>query len=228
MNPKYINARVNNVDVEFEADSGSDINLFSRTFFKQYCRKLQRTPKLNKCDKPIYAANDTIINSIGYFYATISNQFKSVKSRIYVMNRENEEAPLMSRFDLFTLGYLKIDPSGKFAAKKITEDNDDMSDEEFKNELAAIHKEFASVFVGVGTYKHHEVELQVKKDSEPFIMRAIPCPIHLRERALKRLQEFVKFGILQEVENGYPCQYVSPLLVLLIPNGKDIRFTMQR
>ena len=29
MNPKYINARVNNVDVEFEADSGSDINFFS-------------------------------------------------------------------------------------------------------------------------------------------------------------------------------------------------------
>ena len=119
-----------------------------RTFFKQYCRKLQRTPKLNKCDKPIYAANDTIINSIGYFYATISNQFKSVKSTIYVMNRENEEAPLMSRFDLFTLGYLKIYLSGKFAAKKITEDSDDMSDEEFKNELAAIHKEFAEVFVG--------------------------------------------------------------------------------
>ena len=64
------------------------------------------------------------------------------------MNRENEEAPLMSRFDLFTLGYLKIYLSGKFAAKKITEDSDDMSDEEFKNELAAIHKEFAEVFVG--------------------------------------------------------------------------------
>ena len=28
MNPKFVNARVNNVDVEFEADSGSDLILF--------------------------------------------------------------------------------------------------------------------------------------------------------------------------------------------------------
>ena len=222
MNPKYVNARVNNVEIQFEADSGSDINLFSRTCFRYYCKQIKRRPKLNKCDKPIYAANDTAINSIGYFYATISNPFKSVKSRIYVMSQENEDAPLMSRYDLFNLGYIKIDPTGKFAAKKVSEDGN-MTDEEFEKELAAIHKEFAQVFMGVGTYKHHEVDLQVKEDTEPFILRAIPCPIHLRPKALKRLKEFVEFGILEEVENGYPCQYVSPLLVLLKPNGQDIR-----
>ena len=135
MNPKFVNARVNNVDVEFEADSGSDLNLFSRTYFQRYSNILQRKPKLNKCDKPIFAANNTAISSIGWFYATMSNPFASVKTRIYVMNQETEDAPLMSRNDLFRLGYLKIDPNGRFAAKKVT-DGSEMSDEQFKQELA--------------------------------------------------------------------------------------------
>ena len=66
-------------------------------------------------------------------------------------------------------------------------------------------------------YKHHEVDLKVKEGTEPFILRAIPCPKHLRPKALKLLKEFVEFGILEEVKNGYPCQYVSPILVLLKP-----------
>ena len=96
MNPKYVNACVNNVEIQFEADSGSDINLFSRTCFRNYCKQTKRRPKLNKCDKPIYAANDTAINSIGYFYATISNPFKSVKSRIYVMSQGIESISWMN------------------------------------------------------------------------------------------------------------------------------------
>ena len=62
------------------------------------------------------------------------------------MSQENSDAPLMSRDDLHTLGYIKIDKNGIFAAKKVSETND-ISDEEFKTELAAIHKEFASVFL---------------------------------------------------------------------------------
>ena len=92
------------------------------------------------------------------------------------------------------------------------------NEEELKTELAAVHKEFASVFRGVGTYLFHTVDLKVKEDTEPFVMKAIPCPIHLRPKAIKRLQEFVKLGILEPVENGYPVQYCSPLLVILKPN----------
>ena len=99
MTCKYINARVNDINVEFEADSGSDLNLFSKNYFQQFCNKLQRKPKLIKDDATIYAANDTTINSIGYFYANISNSFKSIKSKIYVMSQENSDAPLMSRYD---------------------------------------------------------------------------------------------------------------------------------
>ena len=47
---KYINARVNDVDIELEADSGSYLNLFSRNYFQQFCNKLQRLPKLIKDD----------------------------------------------------------------------------------------------------------------------------------------------------------------------------------
>ena len=119
------------------------------------------------------------------------------------MFQENSDSPLMSIYDLHTLGYLKIDKNGIFAAKKVSDTND-IREEEFKTELAAIHKEFTSIFQGVGTYLHHTVHLKVKKDMEPFIMKAIPYPIHLRSKAIERLQEFVKLGILELVEIGYP------------------------
>ena len=77
------------------------------------------------------------------------------------MAQDQEDEPLMSRYDLAALGFL-MDPDGSFAAKKVI-DTEDMTDEEFRKAVAALHKEFASVFIGIGTYKHHVVDLQVKE-----------------------------------------------------------------
>ena len=225
VNEKYVNAVVNDISCRFEADNGSDLNLFSKNYFHDFCKKLGYTPKLNKALKPIWAANLTRIDTIGWFPATISSKHATIKTRIYVMSQNQEDAPLMSRYDLSALGYLKVDPDGGFAAKKIYDSND-MTDEEFTKAVAALHKEFADIFIGIGTYKHHVVELQLKEDIQPFILRAIPCPIHLRPKAVKRLKEFVDAGILEEVENGFPIEFCSPLLVLLKPNKIDVRFVV--
>ena len=65
MNEKYVNATVNNISCRFEADNDSELNLFSRNYFRDFCSKLGYTPKLNKAIKPIWAANLTRINTIG-------------------------------------------------------------------------------------------------------------------------------------------------------------------
>ena len=102
----------------------------------------------------------------------------------------------------------------------------DLSDEEFEAEVTKLHKKYAKVFIGVGTYKHHTVDLQVKRDADPFILIAIPCPIHLRDKAIERLNYFIKLGILEPVENGAPIEYCSPLLVLLKPNKQEVRLVV--
>ena len=220
--PKYVNVNVNHIPVRIQADSGSDINLFPKNHFFEYCEKIGYTPKLTPSARPLRAANKTLIPNLGWFTVTLSNKHASLVSRIYVMKHEQDDLPLMSRYDLYQLGYMRIDPDGAFASKKVIQG--DLSDQEFQSAVEALHKKHAKVFIGVGLYKHHTVDLKVKEDSEPFIIKAVPCSIHYRKKALERLEYFVKLKILEPLPNGYPIKYCSPMLVLEKPNKKgDIR-----
>ena len=118
------------------------------------------------------------------------------------MEQSQDDYPLLSRYDLHTLGFIKVDPEGAYATNKVYSEND-FSDEEFAAEVTKLHKKYAKVFIGVGTYKHHTVDLQVKRDADPFILSAIPCPIHLRDKAIERLNHFIKLGILEPVKTGH-------------------------
>ena len=220
---KYIYATICDIDCKLEADNGSDINLFPKNYFVEFCQKLGYTPKLQKTTKTIKACNKSVIKTLGWFSATITSRYASLNSKIYVMDQNQQDLPLLSRYDLFQLGYIKVDPDGAFAAKKVTSVQD-ISDSEFEEKVKVLHQKFKNVFIGVGTYKHHVVDLQLKEDAEPFIIRAIPCPIHLRDKAIKRLEYFVKSKILEPVENGYPIEYCSPLLVIMKPHKDEVRF----
>ena len=84
VNEKYVNATVNNISCRFEADNDSELNLFSRNYFRDFCSKLGYTPKLNKAIKPIWAANLTRINTIGQFSATTSSKHATVEKKKYM------------------------------------------------------------------------------------------------------------------------------------------------
>ena len=161
--PKFVYTTVNDIPVKIQADSGSDINLFPRNHFLNYCAKKGHTPKLNPSTKPLKAANKTLIPNLGWFSATLSSKHESIVSKIYVMKQSQDDLPLMSRYDLFQLGYMRIDPNGGFASKKV---ECDLSDVEFQTAVAALHKKHHKVFTGVGLYKHHTVDLKVKEGSE--------------------------------------------------------------
>ena len=63
--PKYVNVNVNHIPVRIQADSGSDINLFPKNHFFEYCEKIGYTPKLTPSARPLRAANKTIIPNLG-------------------------------------------------------------------------------------------------------------------------------------------------------------------
>ena len=155
---KYVYASVNGIRCKFEADSGSDINLFPKNRFTDLCRELGYTPKLQKSSKKVRAANKSEIKCLGFFEATISSRYASIVSKVYVMEQSQDDYPLLSRYDLHTLGFIKVDPEGAYATNKVYSEND-LSDEEFAAEVTKLHKKYAKVFIGVGTYKHHTVDL---------------------------------------------------------------------
>ena len=214
---------INGVNASMTGDSGSDLTLLPRNYFESFCTKLGYRPRLKKAPKPIRATNKTLIDCLGYFEATLESNSNQIVERIFVQNQDMDDLPLLSRFALKALGYIKISKEGDFLVKSV---QFDLSEEEFKAAVTAAHKKHVKVFQGVGTYKHFEVDLQVKPNSEPIVIRAIPCPVHLREQAQQRLDYFVKLGILAPLPNGYPIKYCSPLLVIPKPNKKEVRLVV--
>ena len=128
---KFVFASIDGIDVRHQADSASDVNLWPNNYFQDFCDKLGRIPELFQSSKPVRAANKTIIGVKGYFEATITSQHASKRSKIYVMKADQVEPPLMSRDDLFDLGYLRIDPFGAYAANSVSQDKYS-TEEEFK------------------------------------------------------------------------------------------------
>ena len=206
-----------------QADSASDINVWGKNHFKDLCKKLGNTLKLTRAPKPIRAANKTLIKVDGFFNATLRSKTASRVSRIFVKAANDPDLPLMSRFDLHSLNYIKIDPDGNLAVNKVNtvENKEDLSEEEFKTLVDKLHTKYKKVFIGIGRYKYKTIDLEVKPGSVPFVLRAIPCPIYLRKPALKRLNSFVKLGILIPLPVNYPISYCSPLLVVPKPNKPD-------
>ena len=99
------------------------------------------------------------------------------------MNSDQNDPPLMSRDDLFHLVYLRIDPFGAYAANSVSQEKY-LTEEEFRKAVADVHKVYSAVFQGVGRFKYHTVNLKLKPGSEPFVLRTIPVPLHMREPAL--------------------------------------------
>lgn len=93
---KYIYAKICDIDCKLEADNGSDINLFPKNYFGEFCEKLGYIPKLQSSTKEIRACNKTKIKTLGWFPATITNRFASLHSKIYVMDQDQQDLPLLS------------------------------------------------------------------------------------------------------------------------------------
>ena len=217
---RHVNVEVNGVKIRHQPDSASDVNLWAQNHFDDFCSKVGGMPKLAKATKPLCAANGTIIQVKGYFIATLTSKSASRIARIFVWPDYDTDLPLLCKFDLYHLGYLHIDPDGAFETKRVSNlDTDtDFSEDIFKELVNKLHQRYEQVFKGVGQYKHHTVDLEVKPGSQPFVLRAIPCPIHLRKPALERLEYFIKLGILKPLPVGYPIRYCSPMLVVQKPN----------
>ena len=84
-----------------------------------------------------------------------------------------------------------------------------------------IVKNFPDVFSGVGKFKDYQLKLHVNKEVKPVAQPLRRLPFGLREKVDKKLDEFLKEDIIEEVHSG-PIEWVSPLVVVPKPDG-DIR-----
>ena len=67
-----VNVYVNDIKVECQPDSASDINIWGNNHFRTFCNELGYKPKLQRASRPIRAANKTLIKVNGFFNSTNS------------------------------------------------------------------------------------------------------------------------------------------------------------
>ena len=119
---EFVNVSVNGVSIRHQPDSASDVNLWAKNHFDDFCSKVGSVPKLAPAKKPLRAANGTLIQVKGFFIATLKSKSASRIARIFVMTDNDKDLPLLSKFDLHHLGYLQLDPDGAFATKRVQSD----------------------------------------------------------------------------------------------------------
>ena len=221
---------INGVPFDIDPDSGSELTIINKPQFKLLCERLGVKPKLKSVNKRVFAINRTKVNFMGYFTAKLASKSTSKYEDIWVMNDDYNQPPIISEDALLELGYIKYCPQGSFVVRVVNADDSvpvpDLSESELQSEVKKLHEQFKKVFSGVGCYRDFEVELRLKPDSTPFILRSSQCPIHLRKQALERLKYNVQMGIMEPLPNGYAIKYCSPMLVIMKPNKKEIRLVV--
>ena len=237
---------VNGILINFDPDTGANANLFGWDDFEAYCKLQGSTPKLRVATRKLADASNGSMDVKGCFRARLSSNHSSCQDIIYVLRHTTKYDPILSEDTLLRLGFVRYDVEGAFADinqqepvhnpyrrktfvnkisdKEREEDcDDDISEEQFQAEVDALMKKYSKVFVGVGQFKPYKISLQLKDDATPFINRACNVAIHLRAKALERLEYFEKIGVMKKLPPNHPIKYLSPLLVVPKPGKEEVR-----
>ena len=145
--------------------------------------------------------------------------------------------PLLSDKTLLELGMVQYSADREVANRKIkkvekTKDSRKESTEDLMEKkritsmekILSTHKE---LFEGIGRLRDpHNDELilthiQIRREAEPVIQLPRVIPHYLKERTKKKLDNFVKEGIMSWTEPGERIVYASPLVITPKSSGPD-------
>ena len=79
--------------MDHQPDSASDVTLWGKNHFKQFCSKLGYTPKLTPAPRLVKATNQSLIGVQGFFRATLCSKSASRVSRIFVRSTDDNDLP---------------------------------------------------------------------------------------------------------------------------------------
>ena len=218
-NTTLFEVAMDNFPLQFQPDCGSDVTLISENDFANFKYHTSSKIALLQDECSFTAANSTPIEFLGFFYTTLfSKSGRNCKAKIYVADLPESEPPLIGEKHLLELGLITYHPHGG-SIRKIAQ-NDTMPKISIELELDSdrelfenLHKRFSSVFTGMGLLKNYEVNLELSSPIE-FFYRPALVPVHLKEKASKRLYEYIDKGLFEWVPEGSPVHYSSSLLVI--------------
>lgn len=208
-----LNIAINGISQRGKCDTGSPCSLMSIDLFDRHYDRGLLTP----CSgTPFKDYGGHPIPNIGEFIARITCGDQTRHIRIIVTRYTNR--PLLLGDDFLSAFGFKLTSNGKSLSEF------DKSVNSINNSTSIIvdqlKSEFSEVFKSeLGTYTGTKVHLEVNADTRPIFCKPRPIPFAWKDKVEAQLNNLVKLGMLEPVENS---DWGTPLVPILKPNG-DIR-----
>lgn len=211
---KFINGEKNDT-ISFKVDSGADETVITTKTFKmlnQSCN-LELKPTSTRLVGPGANKNAELRVKGVVKVPVLWKGHKKVIKMFVVKTKEN----LLGRPALEALKILEWHNVEQLSSVKSTLDPSEtaITKEEMK-------QRFPSLFEGLGQVKDFEYKIKLKKNVEPVSIhtpRRVPLP--LLETVRKELQDMVKKGVIEEINEA--TEFCSPMVVVRKGEGNKIR-----
>ena len=187
-------------------DSGSNRNVVGKNTWKQL-KASGIECNSRKIEKYLYPYESEPLKVIGMFTAEVLCKDTDLSCEAEFTVIQKDGRPLLSRITAEKLGVLRVGPvHGVVCATDYTTE---------------IHGLYPKLFDGtVGRLKDFELRLHIDESVKPVAQPLRRLPFGLREKVDRKLEELVKWEIIEEVPNE-ATTWVSPLVV--VPKGDDVR-----
>ena len=226
--------KIDNVDVEVEPDSGAEVNVLDEHQFKALTNRAST--------KPTLASSRTKLNTLqselsvkGELTATIRNKTCGTVARFIVVKGRINSPPLIGKDTLQELGMLQIREDGTFAEKNDPGIQEEMSDikavkedEVPSPEIKDIADRYSHVFQGIGKIRDNKngqdfyAKFSMRPEAVPVAQKPRPVAYYLQEPLKKWLEQCLEEEIFEEVPEGEPVTWCSPLVVQPKPKFSEL------
>ena len=224
--------KLNDVDVQMEADSGADVNIMDEHQFKAFVHRSSDKRVLQPSNVQLYTLQHKL-DVKGEFRATIRNDTCGRLVTFVVVFGRIKSPPLIGMETLIGLGMLEIQPNGSLAepnSLRISNDGcaantvEDTGMQDMKDLVA----KYSHLFEGIGKM---EDKKRGKEISERFYMKTSAIPVAQKPRSVPHylqepIKEWLDLGltgyIFEKVPDDEPITWCSPAVVQLKPEFAEV------
>lgn len=198
----YQKIKVNQNEVEFKLDTGSQVNVIPKTELLKWKEK----PIVRKCKTPVLDYSDNIVPIMGECYLDCTTSKRKINCKFLVTSLDScpilglnacKELKLIRRLNLISENFRKTDSPQK------------------------IIEEYSDVFTGCGRL-NRTVSIKLKPNSVPKVAAPRKVPLALHSKVKEELNRMVENGIISKVSE--PTEWVSNMVV--IDNPKKLRICL--
>ena len=231
---KTVPLMINDISIRAEPDSGADVNVMDEFQFRALLHRSAEQMKLKDSKiKLMTLQNELPIK--GEFSAIVRNQTCGIQSRFLVVKGRINSPPLISKSTLTELGMLQIRDDGSFAEPnslripgKETHINAVSEDFSSKQEISRLLNKHSKVFEGIGRIRDNKndkelfVKFSMKPDAAPVAQKPRPVAYYLQTPLKTWLEQGIADDIFEEIPNGEPVTWCSPMVVQPKPRYTNI------